>query len=49
MKIWQVWDGDYDNQWVVATYDSEALAVDTSGEVQQGTTVTTKHRTRRAP
>jgi len=26
MKIWQVWDGDYDSQWVVATYDSEALA-----------------------
>jgi hypothetical protein len=26
MKVWQVWDGDYDGDWVVATYDSEALA-----------------------
>ncbi len=26
MKIWQVWDGDYDGDWVVATYDSEELA-----------------------
>jgi hypothetical protein len=28
MTIWQVWDGDYDGDWVVATYDSEALALD---------------------
>lgn len=26
IKIWQVWDGDYDGNWVVASFDSEDLA-----------------------
>lgn len=26
MKIWQVWDCDYDGDWVVATYATEELA-----------------------
>lgn len=39
MTIWLVWDGDYDADWVVAVFDTKALA-DDYAETFGGLTVT---------